>query len=206
MQLVAEKRAHPQEDLISVMATTVEDGERLSETEMLALLSAVLAAGPDTTRDHLANLALVLAMHPDALQTLHDQPERVDDITREGIRWRNFGHSGATRFALQDTEILGQKIGKGEMVRLMFPCAMYDERVFPNPAVFDINRPNLEKVVYFGVGVHYCLGASLARTITEEVLLELARRYPKLVLAEQPVYSKNMISRRLQSLLLKVPG
>ncbi len=205
-QLVAEKRAHPQEDLISVMATTVEDGERLSETEMLALLSAVLAAGPDTTRDHLANLALVLAMHPDALQTLHDQPERVDDITREGIRWRNFGHSGATRFALQDTEILGQKIGKGEMVRLMFPCAMYDERVFPNPAVFDINRPNLEKVVYFGVGVHYCLGASLARTITEEVLLELARRYPKLVLAEQPVYSKNMISRRLQSLLLKVPG
>jgi cytochrome P450 len=89
-ELVAEKRAHPQDDLISIMATTVEDGERLSETEMLALLSAVLAAGPDTTRDHLANLALVLALHPHALQTLHDHPERVDDIAREGMRWRNF--------------------------------------------------------------------------------------------------------------------
>jgi cytochrome P450 enzyme len=203
-QLVAERRANPQGDLISIMATTVEDGDRLSETEMLALLSAVLAAGPDTTRDHLANLALVLALHPDMLQTLHDHPERVDDVAREGMRWRNFGHSGATRFALQDTEILGQKIGKGEMVRLMFPCAMYDERVFPNPSQLDINRPNLEKVVYFGVGVHYCLGASLARTITEEVLLELAKRYPKLALVSPPVYRKNMISRRMESLRLKV--
>ncbi len=205
-ELVAEKRAHPQDDLISIMATTVEDGERLSETEMLALLSAVLAAGPDTTRDHLANLALVLALHPHALQTLHDHPERVDDIAREGMRWRNFGHSGATRFALHDMEILGQKIGKGEMIRLMFPCAMYDERVFANPSTFDINRPNLEKVVFFGVGVHYCLGAALARTITEEVLIELAKRYPRLELAEPPVYHKNMISRRMESLKLRVPA
>jgi cytochrome P450 len=205
-KLVAERRAHPKDDLISVMATTVEDGERLSETEMLALLSAVLAAGPDTTRDHLANIALVLSMHPTALQTLHDQPEKIDDVVRECVRWRNFGHSGATRFALQDMELLGQKIGKGEMIRLMFPCAMYDERVFPEPEVLDIHRPNLEKVVYFGVGVHYCLGAALARAITEEVITELAKRYPALELAEAPVYRKNMISRRMDSLKLRIPA
>ena len=201
--LVAQRRANPQDDLISVMATTVEDGDRLSETEMLALLSAVLAAGPDTTRDHLANIALVLAMHPPVLQALHDHPDKIDDVVRECMRWRNFGHSGATRFAMQDIEIMGQKIRKGEMVRLMFPCAMYDERVFPDPTRLDIERDNLEKVVYFGVGVHYCLGASLARAITEEVILELARRYPVLALAAEPVYQKNMISRRIQSLRLK---
>jgi cytochrome P450 len=92
------------------------------------------------------------------------------------------------------------------MIRLMFPCAMYDERVFANPSTFDINRPNLEKVVFFGVGVHYCLGAALARTITEEVLIEFAKRYPRLELAEPPVYHKNMISRRMESLKLRVPA
>lgn len=203
--LVAEKRANPQDDLISVMATTVEDGERLSETEMLALLSAVLAAGPDTTRDHLANQALVLAMHPAVLQRLHDNPARIDDVVRECMRWRNFGHSGATRFAVNDMEILGQKVRKGEMVRLMFQCAMYDERVFPQPDVMDIDRPNLDKVMYFGIGAHYCLGAAMARAITEEVILELARRYPVLELVEPPVYRKNMISRRMEKLQLRVP-
>lgn len=205
-RLVAERRARPQNDLISVMATTVEDGECLSETEMLALLAAVLAAGPDTTRDHLANIALVLAMHPAALQTLHEQPGKIDDVVRECMRWRNFGHSGATRFALQDIELLGQTIRKGEMVRLMFPCAMYDESVFPQPATLDIQRDNLDKVLYFGVGVHYCLGAALARTITEEVIGELARRYPHLALAAPPRYRKNMISRRMESLMLSVPA
>ena len=205
-RLVAEKRANPQDDLISVMATTVEDGERLTETEMLALLSAVLAAGPDTTRDHLANQALVLAMHPAVLQRLHDDPARIDDVVRECMRWRNFGHSGATRFALDDMELLGQTIRKGEMIRPMFQCAMYDERVFPQPDRLDIDRPNLDKVMYFGIGAHYCLGAAMARTITEEVISELARRYPRLELAAPPVYRKNMISRRMESLLLRVPA
>lgn len=204
-KLVAERRAHPQQDLVSVLAATVEDGDRLSETEMLGLLAGVLAAGPDTTRDHLVNQALVLAKHPQALQYLHDHPEKIDNVVRECIRWRNFGHSGFTRFALQDMEILGQKILKGEMVRLMFPCAMYDETVFPNPEQVDVQRTNLDKVMYFGTGVHYCLGAALARTITEEVIGELARRYPKLELAQAPVYRRNMIARRMDSLVLRVP-
>jgi cytochrome P450 len=204
-RLVAERRAQPKDDLISVMATTVEDGQRLTENEMLALLSAVLAAGPDTTRDHMGNIALVLALHPDVLQRLHDDPSRIDDVVRESMRWRNFGHSGATRFAAQEIELFGHKIGKGEMIRLMFPCAMYDERVFPQPEVFNIDRPNLDKVMYFGIGSHYCLGAAMARTITEEVILELARRYPRLELAAPPVYRKNMISRRMSTLLLRVP-
>ncbi len=205
-RLVAERRANPQDDLISVMATTVEDGERLSETEMLALLSAVLAAGPDTTRDHMASQAWVLATHPSVLQTLHDHPERIDDVVREAMRWNNFGHSGSTRFALADMELLGQKIGKGEMVRLLFPCAMYDERVFPQPEKLDIDRPNLDKVMYFGVGVHYCLGAAMARAITEEVIGELAQCFPKLELVAPPHYKRNMISRRMESLWLRVPA
>jgi len=205
-RLVVERRANPQHDLISVLAATVEDGERLSETEMLALLAGVLAAGPDTTRDHLVNQAQVLAMHPDALQHLHDHPDKIDNVVRECMRWNNFGHSGVTRFALQDVEILGQTIRKGEMVHLMFPCAMYDEKVFPEPEVMNIHRNNLDKVMYFGTGVHYCLGAAMARTITEEVIGELARRYPKLALAAPPVYRKNMIARRIESLLLKVPA
>lgn len=203
--LVAERRAHPQQDLVSVLAATVEDGDRLSETEMLGLLAGVMAAGPDTTRDHLANQVLVLAMHPDALLYLHDHPERIDSVVRECIRWRNFGHSGFARFALQDMEILGQKILKGEMVRLMFPCGMYDETVFPNPERLDVHRPNLDKVMYFGTGVHYCLGAALARTITEEVIGEMARRYPKLELAKPPQYRRHMIARRMESLVLRVP-
>lgn len=205
-RLVADRRENPQDDLVSVLATTVEEGERLTETEMLALLSAVLAAGPDSTRDHIASIALVLAMHPAVLRRLHDDPARIDDVVRECMRWRNFGHSGAARFALEDVEWLGQRIRRGEMIRLMFPCAMYDEKVFPQPGKLDIDRPNLDKVMYFGVGVHYCLGAALARTITEEVILGLAQRYPVLELAAPPVYRKNMISRRMDELRFRVPA
>ena len=128
----------------------------------------------------------------------------MHNATRESFRWDAWGHRGYTRFALEDMEIHGQKIAKGEMVRLAFPVFLYDEKVFPEPDTFNLHRDNLDKVIYFGIGPHYCLGANIARGVSEAVIQEMLDRYETISVASPPVYEENVVSRRVTSLPLKV--
>ena len=202
--LVREKRANPQDDLVSVLATTADADDRLSEDEMLSLIASVLAAGPDSTRDHITCVAYALARQPQAWAEVRANRDLMHNATRESFRWDAWGHRGYTRFALEDMEIHGQKIAKGEMVRLAFPVFLYDEKVFPEPDTFNLHRDNLDKVIYFGIGPHYCVGANIARGVSEAVIQEMLDRYETISVASPPVYEENVVSRRVTSLPLKV--
>ena len=202
-KMVAEKRKNPQDDLISVLAATAEDGDKLSEDEMLALIASVLAAGPDSTRDHITTIAHTLAQFPAVWAEIRQNPELLGQASLEAFRWSHWGHRGFTRFALEDIEVYGVTIPKGEMLRLVHPVFICDESVFPEPNRFDIHRANLDKMLHFGTGPHYCLGANIAKAITDAVLQEMLARYETLAVAEEPVFESNIVSRRITRLPLR---
>ena len=203
-KMVAEKRANPQDDLVSALATTAEDGDKLSEDEMLALIASVLAAGPDSVRDHITTVAHTFAQQPAVWAEVRANPELLPQASLEAFRWSHWGHRGYTRFALEDITVYGVTIPKGEMVRLVHPVFIFDESIYPNPDKLDIHRANLDKLLLFGTGPHYCLGANIAKAIIETVMAELLTRYASLAVAEAPTYESNIVSRRATRLLLKV--
>ncbi len=202
--MVRQKRANPQDDLISALATAAEDGDKLSEDEMLSLIASVLAAGPDSTRDHSLCVVNVMAQHPEAWTAVRENRSLLQNATRESFRWDAWGHRGYTRFALEDMDIHGQLVKKGEMIRLSFPVFLLDPKVFPQPELFNLQRDNLDKVIHFGTGPHYCLGANIARAIYETVMNEMLDRYASVELAAPAQYQENVVSRHISALPLRV--
>lgn len=203
-KMVAQKRAAPQDDLVSALATAAEDGDKLSEDEMLALIASVLAAGPDSVRDHISALAHTFAQHPQIWAELRAQPELLSQASLEAFRWSHWGHRGFTRFALEDIEVYGVTIPKGEMIRLVHPVFIFDEAVYPNPDELNIHRTNLDKLLLFGTGPHYCLGANIAKAIIDTVAREMLARYETLAVAAEPTFESNIVSRRMTRLPLRV--
>ncbi len=203
-KMVAEKRANPQDDLVSALATAAEDGDRLSEDEMLALIASVLAAGPDSARDHIAHVCYALAQQPQAWAEVRANMDLLPQAALEAFRWNHWGHRGYTRFTLEDMEVYGVTIPKGEMVRLVHPVHLFDESVFADPDRFDIHRANLDKLLNFGTGPHYCLGANIAKAIINTTVEELLKRYRSVRIAEAPEYESNIVSRRMNTLVLEV--
>lgn len=203
-KMVAEKRAHPQDDLVSALATTAEDGDKLSEDEMLALIASVLAAGPDSVRDHITTVAHTFAQHPKVWDEVRAKPELLPQASLEAFRWSHWGHRGFTRFSLEDIEVYGVTIPKGEMIRLVHPVFIFDESIYPHADTLDIHRANLDKLLLFGTGPHYCLGANIAKAIIDTVMAELLARYDSLAVAQEPSYESNIVSRRATRLLLRV--
>ena len=202
--MVRQKRANPQDDLISALATAAEDGDKLSEDEMLSLIASVLAAGPDSTRDHTLCVVNGMAQHPQVWKEVRENRSLLQNATREGFRWDAWGHRGYTRFALEDMEIHGQIVKKGEMIRLCFPVFLLDPEVFPEPNTFNIHRDNLDKVIHFGTGPHYCLGANIARAIYESVINEMLDRYESVELVSPAQYAENVVSRHISSLPIRI--
>ena len=203
-KMVAEKRKNPQDDLISVLAATAEDGDKLSEDEMLALIASVLAAGPDSVRDHITTVAHTLAQFPAVWAEIRQNPELLPQASLEAFRWSHWGHRGFTRFTLEPVEVYGVTIPKGEMLRLVHPVFLCDESVYPEPNRFNIHRDKLDKMLHFGTGPHYCLGANIAKAIIDTVLEAMLARYASLAVAEAPVFESNIVSRRITRLPLKV--
>ena len=203
-KMVAEKRTHPQDDLVSALATTAEDGDKLSEDEMLALIASVLAAGPDSVRDHITTVAHTFAQHPKVWDEVRAKPELLPQASLEAFRWSHWGHRGFTRFSLEDIEVYGVTIPKGEMIRLVHPVFIFDESIYPHADTLDIHRANLDKLLLVGTGPHYCLGANIAKAIIDTVMAELLARYDSLAVAQEPSYESNIVSRRATRLLLRV--
>lgn len=181
-QLFDERRADPREDLISGLLQVEEAGDKLSSEELISMVFLLLAAGHETTVNLLANGTVDLLQHPDQLQLLRNNPALIDSAVEEMLRFN--GPVGATtmRWALQDVEIHGQIIPAGDMVLASLLGADRDPAVFANPDVFDITRdPNPHMA--FGHGIHYCLGAPLARMEGVIAFNTLLKRLPNLSLA-----------------------
>jgi cytochrome P450 len=176
-RMTADRRAHPGEDLASVIANGRVDGAALPDLETLGYYIIVATAGHDTTSSTLAGGLEALIRNPEQLAALQRDPAAIDDAVEEMIRWvtpvRHF-----MRFAQQDCELRGRRIAKGDALLMSYLSANRDEEVFENPFEFDIARANASSHLAFGTGVHFCLGANLARlelaTFFRELLPRLA--------------------------------
>ncbi|MGV0813624.1 cytochrome P450 [Mycolicibacterium boenickei] len=185
--LTASRRANPTEDLASAIANGTIDGEPLSDVDTASYYVIVASAGHDTTKDAISGGLHALIENPDQLARLRAQPELMGTAVEEMIRWST-PVKEFMRTATADTTVRGVPIAKGESVYLAYVSGNRDEEVFDNPHRFDVGRdPN--KHLAFGYGVHFCLGAALARMEMNSLFTELLRRLDSIELAGTPELS-----------------
>ena len=174
-ELASDRRARPTDDLASVIANATIDGEPLRNTTMLSYYVLIATAGHDTTSASLAGGLGALIDHPDQLARLQHDPAVIGPAVDEIIRWvspvRHF-----MRYATEPAELGGVTVAAGDALLLSFPSANRDEAVFDDPFRFDVTRPNADRHLGFGFGVHHCLGAHLARLELRAFLTELLPR------------------------------
>jgi cytochrome P450 len=173
---LTDRRRSPRQDLMSALLSAEIDGVRLTDEELLGFCALLLIAGTETTTNLLGNAAVVLAQHPDSRRRLAADPALLGPAIEELLRYES-PIQALSRTLTRDITLHNTTMSRGESVLLVFGSANRDERVFPDPDVFDIDRKP-EHLVAFGKGVHFCLGASLARMEARIALTALLQRLP----------------------------
>ncbi len=180
--MIHERRENPKEDIISALVQAEEDGDKLDHMELLSMLFLLLVAGHETTVNLIGNGTLALLQHPDQLTKLRQNPELIKSAVEEILRYNGPVDITTTRWTFEDVEIDGTVIPKGEAVWASLLAANRDPAHFEHADTFDITRdPN--KHIAFGNGIHYCVGAPLARLEGTIAINALVQRLPDLELA-----------------------
>lgn len=201
-QLVAEKRQHPVEDLISQMIAIEEEGDRLSETELLSMITLLIFAGHETTSNLIGTGTLMLLDHPVQLEKLKADLSLVPAAVEELLRFNGPATIAGPRFAIEDIELAGQQIKQGDLVIPVLLSANHDETQFSQSDELDLAR-TLDRHLAFGYGIHICLGAPLARLEGDVAFTTLFRRLPNLHLSvprESIAWHFSLSSRSLSAL------
>ena len=201
-KLVKARRARPQEDLVSDLVQVEEAGDQLSEDELLAMIFLLLIAGHETTVNLIGNGSLALLEHPDQMEKLRDDPALIKSAVEELLRHSGPLETATERFAREDATVADVKIPHGALVYAVLASANRDEQQFADPEAVDITRePN--RHLAFGLGVHYCLGAPLARLEGQIAIDALLRRVSDLRLAVAPEalrWRRGLVLRGLETL------
>ncbi|WP_328530552.1 cytochrome P450 [Nocardioides sp. NBC_00368] len=179
-EMVAQRRRQPREDLTSALLEAEVDGDRLLDHEVIAFLFLMVVAGNETTTKLLGNALFHLGAHPAQLTDVFADPADTTPVgswIEETLR-HDTSSQMLARYVAEDVELHGQVVPAGSKLLVLLGSANRDERVFTAPDVFDIHRPpeELGRIMSFGVGRHFCLGANLARLEAKVVLAELVRR------------------------------
>ncbi|MEU6799517.1 cytochrome P450 [Streptomyces neyagawaensis] len=185
-QLVQRKREEPADDLMSALvAVHDDDGDRLSEHELITMGITLLVAGHETTVSMIGKCVLTLLRHPEHLAALRERPESIDQVVEELLRINPIGDGGPFRITLEDVEIAGTTIPKGSGVIAAVASANQDpERFGADSGAFDPARSSASAHLALGHGAHFCLGAALARAELQIAVSSLIRRFPRLALAD----------------------
>ena len=200
-----DRRSKPRDDVLSVLlAATIPDGDGtrpLDVPEMLSIVQQLLVAGNETTTKMLTEGVRLLAEQPEVWSQLRDDPSRASAVTEEVLRLSS-PTQGMFRLVTTDTEIDGVPIAAGSMLVVLFAAANRDPAVFPEPDAFDPGRPNHKEHLAFGRGVHFCVGAPLARLEATVFFELLARRVGAIVLdpANTFEYEPSFVLRGLKRL------
>jgi cytochrome P450 len=201
-RLIAERRASPRADLLSALIAAEEAGEKLTEEELLATCILLLIAGHETTVNLIGNGTLALLRHPGELRRLRETPGLIVNAVEELLRYDGPVQRTA-RVASTDITIGGRTIGKGEMVMPFIGAADRDPSQFPDPDRLDLGRAD-NRHIAFGWGIHFCLGAPLARAEGQIAIDTLVRRLPQLELvSHEPEYRQSLTLRGLKTLEVK---
>ena len=174
--IFAERRRNPRDDLISALVGVEDEGQRLSEIELLALTMLILGAGHETTTNLIANAVLALLRNPGERRRLQDDPSLIGSAVEEFLRYDSPVQT-TDRVATVDCELAGHPIRRGTVVALLLGAANRDPARFADPDRLDIGRQDNHHVS-FGHGAHFCLGAALARVEAQIVIATLLRRLP----------------------------
>ncbi len=181
----AEIRRAPRDDVLSALVTAHDQGDQLTADELSSIAMLLLAAGFETTVNLLGNGAVLLLRHPDQLDVLRAQPQRWAGAVEEILRYESpVQRTG--RVALRNTEVAGRRVPAGSLIILLLGGANRDPAVFTDPDRFDVQRQEAAENLAFSSGIHYCIGAALARLEGEVGLPALFRRFPDLALAGSP--------------------
>ena len=181
-EIVAQRRAAPGADIMTALVQAEEGGERLSHDELLAFSILLLLAGHETTTNLIGNGLLALTEHPDVAARLRAEPDLLPSAVEEFLRYDS-SVQGAVRFARETVEIRGRTIERGSTLLLLLGAANRDPAQFPEPDALDVARsPN--RHLSFGRGVHFCLGAPLARLEGDVAFRALLDRFTELRVAE----------------------
>jgi cytochrome P450 family 142 subfamily A polypeptide 1 len=182
--VIADRRANPHDDLVTVLCEAEIDGERLDDESITQESLLILIGGDETSRHVMTDGMLTLLGHPDQMAVLRDDPAAMDVGVEELLRWVS-PIKNMSRTVTREFEVHGQTMREGQQVILMYPSANRDAAVFDDPDRFDVRRdPNPH--LAFGFGPHFCMGASLARLELKVMFTELLRRLPDLHLAGEP--------------------
>jgi cytochrome P450 len=170
------RRREPRDDLISALVAVEDEGQTLSETELLSLCMLILGAGHETTTNLIGNAVLALLRHPSQRRRLQDDPSLIGSAVEEFLRYDSPVQL-TDRVATVDCEIAGQPIRRGQVVALLLGAANRDPSRFADPDRLDIGRQENHHLS-FGHGAHFCLGAALARLEAQIAIATLLRRFP----------------------------
>jgi cytochrome P450 len=201
-RLIQARRKNPGGDLVSALVEAEAAGQKLSEDELVAMIFLLLIAGHETTVNLIGNGMLALLEHSEQLEKLRNEPALIRTAVEELLRFEGPLETATERFAREDVSVAGVTIPRGALVYAALSSANRDERQFEDPDRLDITRePNPH--LAFGHGVHYCLGAPLARLEGQIALLALVRSFPNLQLAvprAQLRWRRGLVLRGLERL------
>ncbi|MBV8860309.1 MAG: cytochrome P450 [Mycobacterium sp.] len=201
-ELIEQRRSQPGEDLMSRLIAVEESGDQLTEDEIVSTCSLLLIAGHETTVNLIANAILAMQRHPAQWAALGADADRASAVIEETLRYDPPVQLVA-RIAADDITIGDTAVVKGDSMMLLLAAAQHDPAEFERPEAFDPDR-NAIRHLAFGRGLHYCLGAPLARLEAAVALSRVTARFPDARLDGQPVYKRNVTLRGLSSLAVAV--
>ncbi|HEY4456512.1 MAG TPA: cytochrome P450 [Pseudonocardiaceae bacterium] len=182
-ELFARRRAEPADDLVTALVQVNDEGDRLTEPELLMTVLTLFGAGQETTSNQLTKSLVLLLRHRNQWDLLVDKPDLVPGAVEELLRVVRLGPGAFTRVAVTDVELTGGRVAYGEAIFAVLNAANHDPTVFSDPDRIDVARDNASAHLSFGHGIHHCLGAPLARLELQLALHGLVTRFPALRLA-----------------------
>jgi len=202
--LIAARRTHPTDDLLSELIHVEEAGDQLSHDELLATVMLLFGAGFETTTNLIGNGLLALLDHPDQLQRWRDDRALTKTAVEELLRWDSPVQIDG-RVLFEDVELHGVPVASGEQFATLLGAANRDPRMFDEPERFDVGRIG-PAPMSFGAGIHFCLGAALARAEGHVVFERLLDRFPVIEpgWSDRPVYRDTIVLHGLESLPVRV--
>jgi cytochrome P450 len=201
-KIIADRRAHPRDDLASLLANARLDGEAMGDVETFGYYLIVFTAGHDTTRNAITGGLKAFIEYPEQAQRLRRDPQLTPRAVEEIVRWTT-PVNYMTRLAAHDVDYAGHEIARGQKLALFYASANRDERVFERAFEFDIGRyPN--RHLGFGIGEHFCLGANLARKSSRALFRELITRIESVELAGEPEATASSFVAGIKHLPLRI--
>lgn len=205
-QWFAKVREQPGEDLISKLIIAEEEGDRLTEKELYGVVSLLIIAGHETTVNLIGNTVLSLLSFPEQQKLLKEKPELIAQALEESLRYNGPVEFSTSRWANEDMEFGGKQFHRGDLVVVSLNSANHDPARFTDPETFDITREKSPHLA-FGMGIHFCLGAPLARLEGEIAITKLLDRFPAMKLAvdeSELDWRPGMIVRGVKKLPLQI--